>query len=1108
MNAPTRKLPVRAVPGQGGALSGPIAAKGGGKGGGKKSKAAEISPDSVKSKSIAKLMDIYSEGETGGLIDDEGDVRKSVFVIEGSTITPVMASDGTLNIDGVKVVEVFGTPDQTAVSGFSAVEYEVIVDLEFTTGSPVTRTIIDEDLDAIRIKIRWPSMSTVDSSGDVRPTWADFRIDVQPDGGSFTEVINALNGGRFAAKTESPYEREYRIDLPAGGAPWTIRCRRIEPDSTLKRNSDTYWASYTGIIDAKLTYPNTAAVFVTVDAQQFAGDNVPGRGYLVRGIKVEVPTNYDPITRVYATVGPGTTGGIWDGTFKRAVCGNPAWVLRDMVTNKRYGCGDEVAEDQVDIWTLYEIAQYCDEMIDDGTGTGGQIARYEINTQINSQETAFAVLQAIASAFRGYTYWGSGELPLTAGQDRPQDPTKIFSPSNVMGGTFNREGTDVLAQHTAVEVSWNDPDDAYRQAIELVVDNEGLQQLGWRVIRVTAFGCNHQMRAHLLGKWILDTERYENETVTFTVGLADADVYPGQIVLIADPVMADVRAGGRVVAGTTTSLTMDAPFELLPGEDYVLTHVKADGKLSDDIPITNAAGTVTVLTWADEGVAPIPHHEWVISAGVVEPQPYRVIKIVETEKHNYEITALVHDPNKYARVEQNIILQPASYSLLPTGPLAKPTNLNARGFVYQNGASPQVSALFSWTPASDARVLRYEINIALPPDPDDPVPEGDAIAYQIFDTVSDVNYTVNNVPPGYATFRLRSMDGAGRKSPWETKEVYIAPLDGRPADVANFRVSVLGNTATARWDTGIDYDIARYWIRFSRQTSGATWETAIDLEPNATSNQIALPAMVGTYLIKAVDILGTESLNATPAVNFSGGLDDFNVIEVVTEHPNFAGAKSDITYDAGLDGIVISMGATSGIYSFANSIDLGAVYTSRVQARIVAGGINRNADFFDPSDFFAIEDFFMAASGSWSVSLEARTTLDDPLGSPIWTDWTPLQIEDRAFRAMEWRIQLLTYAEGVTPLVTELSVSVDMPDRSVKETNVLIPDTGYDFIIDPPMKEDPHVSFTPRDFATGDYFTITDVTPSGFKVNVFNSSNVQIGTRHGDPEAKGWGFAT
>lgn len=1065
-------------------------AKGGGKGGGKKQKGSTIESDSVRSKSVARIIDIYSEGETGGLVT--GDL-KSVYIIDGSSVTPVQNEDGSFNFEGVTIIEKTGTPDQSYVSGFPAIENEATVGIEFKTASPVSRTIDDLDLDAARVKIRWSSMSVVDSSGDVRQTWGDIAIDLMVDGGSFVEVVH----DRFAAKSESPYEREYRIELPAGQGPWTIRCRRIEADSTLKRSSDTYWSSYTGVIDAKLSYPNTAYIALAVDAQQFASDNIPGRGYKVKGIKIEVPTNYDPVTREYETIGPGTSGGIWDGTFKRAVCGNPAWVLRDMVVHARYGCGDHIPASKVDKWSLYEIAQYCDELVDNGQG--GTEPRFVIRTQINSRESAYAVLQAIASAFRGYPYWGAGDLPLTAGQDRPGDIEKVFGTANVINAIFNREEIDILSRHTVALVTFNDPDDGYKRAVEPVEDQEGILDpaLGYKPIEVAAFGCASRSQAHRLGRWILDTEKNEAETVTFTVGLRDADVYPGQLIGICDPVTAGFRGYGYITAATSTSVTIDAAIDLIFGETYTVQVVLEDGTLSDQIELTNAAGTASVLTWAVPlDVDPMVGHGWVVSAEVVEPEPFRVIKIVETDKHLFEITALKHDPTKYARVEQNLVIEPSSYSLLPKGPLALPKGLNASAYIFQNGAAPLVNALLSWTPAPDPRVTGYEINVQPPADE----------TYSIFATVSDVSFVVENVGAGDVSFRVRALSGS-MKSQWVTYTGYVTPLSERPSPVENFTCTVLGDVGALRWDTGLDYDIARYWIKFQPVLSGASWESATDIELNAPGPTQSVPAMVGTYLIKPVDILGQLSLSASTVVNRSGGLTYFNAVETLTEDPGFAGVMTDVIYDGGLSGLVLDTGVTEGIYEFASDIDLGAVYTSRITVAMVAGGINTEDDFFVITDIFSVEDWFAAGSGSWAVDLQARTTVDDPGGSPVWSDWLPLLIGDLTFRAAQFRAVLRSFAENITPLITELAVTIDMPDRTVKQINATIPVTGYRLVIDPPMKEAPLVSFTPRDFATGDYFLITAVDETGFTVTCYDSTDAAI-ERHGDPEAKGWGVAT
>jgi predicted phage tail protein len=547
--------------------------KGGGKSGGKKAKAPITAPDTLRSNTIARIFDVYSEGPCGGLVDG----LKSVYYRIGTTLTPVMNEDGSLNIEGVSVAEVFGTADQAFVAGTPAVEYEEVVNAQFTTESPAVVEISDETLDAIRVKVLWPRISYVDGKGNVLGASMDIAIDVQSFGGSFVEVVR----DQFSGKSETAYEREYPVSLPPGGAPWTVRLRRNEPDSSGLKNYDSFWSSYTGVIWAKQTYPWCAGIHSTVDARQF-GEEIAGRAFRVWGIQWQVPTNYDPVTREYATEGPGTTGGIWDGTFKSAdpCCGNPAWVFYGLATNKRFGAGDFIEPGMVDKWELYRVAQYCDQMIDDGKG--GLIPRFEINTQINSQDAAARMLQVVASAFRGYAYWGAGETPLRVRQDRPRDPSRLFSPANIIGGSVNRETADDLLQHSAAEVSFNDPDDGMRVDIAIYQDVELVQKLGYKPLRIAPFGCDNKARALYFGKWAIEVEKLD-ETYSFSVGLHDADTEPGEHCLLSDPLRMDVRYGGLVTAATTTSIDLDTAVELLFGEEYVLTVELPDGTLAERV---------------------------------------------------------------------------------------------------------------------------------------------------------------------------------------------------------------------------------------------------------------------------------------------------------------------------------------------------------------------------------------------------------------------------------------------------------------------------------------------------------------------------------------------
>lgn len=1059
-------------------------AKGGGKSGGKKAKAPITAPDSLRSNTIARIFDIYSEGPCGGLVDG----LKSVYFRIGTTLTPVMNADGSLNIEGVSIAEVFGTADQAFIAGTPAVEYEKVVNTQFTTESPAVVEITDADLDAIRVKVLWPRITYVDGKGNVVGASMDIAIDVQSFGGSFVEVRR----DQFSGKTETAYEREYLIPLPPGGNPWTVRCRRNQADSSGLRNYDSFWSSYTGVIWAKQTYPWCAGVHTTVDARQF-GEDIAGRAFKVLGREWQIPANYDPVTRTYATEGPGTSGGIWDGTFTTGVTGNPAWVFYGLATNKRFGAGDFIEPWMVDKWELYRIAQYCDQLIDDGRG--GQIPRFEINTQINSQDSAARVLQMVAAAARSFAYWGGGETPLRLRQDRPRDPSRLFSPSNIVGGSVNRETADDLLQHSAAEVSWTDPNDGMSAQIAVVQDVELVQKLGYRPLQIGPFGCDNEARAIYFGRWALEVEKLD-ETYSFAVGLHDADTEPGEHCLLADPLMMDVRYGGLVTAATTTSIDIDTAVELLFGEDYVLTVELPDGSLAERA-VTNAAGSTGTITWSDPlDAVPVAGAQFNLSCGAVAPESISVLNVTENEQHSFEITAQQYDPGIYDRVESGLDLPAKSYSLLPTGPLGVPQNLAVRGWLSRNGPSPMVGAIFSWTPAPDARVRSFEIEIQPPGHP----------GFTVADDVDGVSYSLSDIDTGPVTFRVRGVDGIGRRSAWALFSGAVTPLGERPVDVENFTITVLGDIATGRWDDGVDYDIDHWWIKFQPVTSGASWESAIDLERAARVTPFQMPAMVGTYLIKAVDILGNESLNAASVVNLSGGLSYFNVEELVAEDPLFDGVMDGVELDYDLNAIALSAGESEGIYYFANRVVLDGIYTSRINARVDAGAVNENQDILAVDDILALEDWFGAAAGSWGAELQYRITLEDPNDSPAsWSNWLPVFVGDVTFYAIEFRLILRRFAEGIKPYATVLRVNVDMPDIDYGALNVAVPDSGLTVAFPFAYRSLKALSITLLDGVTGDYIDLVAQSETEFSLFVRDAGGSAIAGRHINWDSAGWG---
>jgi len=384
-------------------------------------------------------------------------------------------------------------------------------------------------------------------------------------------------------KATSPAEVQYDFDLPVGGAPWNVRVRRVTPDSTrVNLNNQLFWSSYTKLIDAKVSYSDSAVIGIEIDAQQFAG-RVPRRSYEIYGLNnISVPDNYDPESRVY--------DGVWSGTFTTAYTTNAVWFLYTLLTNRRWGLGKYLDSSAIDKWSFYEVAKYSDVFVDDGFG--GLEPRFEANGILNKFEDAYNVLQAIASIFRGMMYYATGTVFVSA--DMPGTPARAIVPADTVNGKFNYSGTGLLARHTVALVSWNDPVDHYRPTIEVVQNAALVRKYGWRPVNVAIPLCTSRGQARRHAKMILDTEEHETELCDWAVAVDNLDLMPGLLVDIADPNYMGVRWGGRSPSATATHIVLDAAVTLEAGETYQLGLVMADGKLEYQT-VTNGQGTYTEL---------------------------------------------------------------------------------------------------------------------------------------------------------------------------------------------------------------------------------------------------------------------------------------------------------------------------------------------------------------------------------------------------------------------------------------------------------------------------------------------------------------------------------
>lgn len=713
-------------------------------------------PNTLRSVSKGRILDLIAHGPIVGLANG----LRSV-ILDG---TPMQNPDGSMNFAGAVVATREGYPDQDVVPGFRAVENPIEVSAQVKFDTPIVRSVSNTDADAVVVTIQLAALTKqVVKTGDLKGHTVSVAIDAKRAGGEWApRVIDHISG-----KTTSPYQRSYRINFDTEG-PWDIRVRRLSADDAQSNTQSAFsWLTMTEVVDARLSYPDSALVGIELDARLF-GNKMPSRAYDMKLSIIKVPSNYNPETREYA--------GIWDGTFKMAWTDNPAWAYYDLATHPVIGAGLE----NVDKWGLYQIARYCDELVPDGYG--GMEPRFTLNTLLNDRQEAITVLSTLASVFRGMTYWGTNTVVAVA--DMPADPKKLVAPANVVNGEFEYSGTSLKERHSVAIVMWNDPEDSFKAKPEIVEDPDSVDLFGWRETQVTAVACSSRGQAHRLGKWILYSERMETETVSYSAAIDHADLRPGDLIQLSDPDRAGARLSGRVVETGTTFVTLDKVPAEASGLAWYLSVMMPAGNI-ERREIRMFAGNQVELV-QPLSTTPIPGALWILSSAAVEPPLYRVVSVTENADATYKVTATEHDPNKYARVELDLQLAEPSNSLLPRGPVAPPMDITVEAYKYLAGGTEHQGLLVSWTPSSDPRVETYVLDVQGPTDP----------TFRTVYTGAGISTDILDASGGEWMLRLRSVTALGIGSAWVSRVVNIAglllptPPDSIDVSVSTFSVAL------------------------------------------------------------------------------------------------------------------------------------------------------------------------------------------------------------------------------------------------------------------------------------------------------------------------------
>ncbi len=650
--------------------------------GGSKPRQPNIEKDSLASVSTAKILYGLAEGEISGLVNG----AKSIKLDD----TPLLNDAGQPNFSSengelaVKWDFRSGSNTQEYIKGFPDVANEKPVNVQLRQATPYVKQINDINLSAIVVRVSFGALRKQKTNGDITGTTVKYRIDLMTDNGNYQTVIDS----KVTAKTSAKYERSHRIDLPKARNGWLVKVTRITPDSTsdLLSNSMSIEA-ITEIIDVKLSYPNTAMLGIQYDARTFS--NIAKLSVRCRGKLLQIPSNYDPVARTY--------NGIWDGTFKTAYSNNPAWVFYDLCLNWRYGLGKRLDASMIDKWALYQIARYCDEMVSDGLG--GQEPRFAINVYLQSQQDAFTVLQSLSSIFRGIAYWDGEQV--TVAMDAPQTPVYTFSRANVVDGIFNDTGTRARDRHTVAKVAWDNPKTDFKTEYEFVRDEYAIAKYGINQLDINMMGCTSQGQAQRAGLWALKSEQLESRQVSFSIGLDGMleRIKPSAIIAISDEVFAGRANGGRIVAISTDkkTITLDRAVTANVGDTLVINN--SDGVAERQTISAINGADITVSVAFDK---PEAQHIWAIDSPDLRLMLFKIISIKQNDDLTHTVTAIQHEPQKYAAVDSGAYVQPQRVSVVEPNIVAAPEAVAIGQFERQIQGQTVVTMTIGWTQVKDA----------------------------------------------------------------------------------------------------------------------------------------------------------------------------------------------------------------------------------------------------------------------------------------------------------------------------------------------------------------------------------------------------------------------
>lgn len=1070
----------------------------------------DLPSDALSSKQFITIVDVISEGEIAGFATAhkrgiattnaayKTAAKTDIFLNK----TPVLNIASTLN-DAQFLAKAqnpddtdfnfanvgfdfrLGTASQTFIGGIKNIESENPIGTTVTDSSPVTHTVSSSTINAVRVTVRFQSLQIFKDDGDITGATVQLRIKTIENNGTTTTVITDTVSGR----SSNAYFRDYLVNFSTSTSfPVQVRVERITADSSDTSTQDAFsFASATDIIFQQNAYANTAHLALRLGAEQFP--RVPSRVYKLRGIKVKIPHN----ATVELATGRITYSGTFDGTFKtdKEWTTDPAWILYDVLTNTRYGCS--ISESSLNKFTFKTVSEYCGELVDDGKG--GQEPRFSLNVNITQQQQAFDLINDLCSVMRSMAFFEAGSISIS--QDSPKSSSFLFTNANVTKEGFTYTGSSLKTRHTVINVSYFDLE---TQDIDVeTVEADAATQAKYGVVtkNINAFGTTSRGQAQRFGKWFLFNEQNSGENIAFTTTIdAGVTLRCGDIIEVSDSLKAGVRRGGRVKSVSGTTVTLD------DFENTDIPDLNQSPTISVMLPdnsfetknITNIAEKVLTID-STFSTTPNTNAVYILESSTLETTTWRVNTVEDNGDSTFNVSALSHNSGKYAFVEDGTALPTRTFSTL-TEIKSPPSGLKAEEKIIEINKRAVTKIILDWQNvggASKYRVYyRYE--------------NGD---FTQIETTSS-NLELLNTKEGAYEFKVYSYNGLGEPSATASTLPFTASgFSALPEDVSNLTLEPINDDQVRlRWTQTTSIDVkfgGQVYIRHSPRVDGSgTFANSTDVIEaiSGISTEAVVPAKDGEYVLKFRDLKGNfSSGEASVILSTPQPLRERLNLPSIREQTAFSGTKTNTSVSSNQLTLTNPATNASGSYNFANILDLGATFSLKIKSHIINTSANVSDLFDSIPDLDARTNFDGAAAEKVNASLLVRTSTD----ASSYGSYNKFQSGTFRARAFDFKAELDTEDTNENILIQELGVDAFLESRVEQSTSIIASGagakdvtfaapffTGTSAIGGSTSAYPPSIGITAQNMASGDFFEVTNITGTGFRITFKNSSNAAV----------------